>query len=163
MMKKLVGLSAAAACVMFSAQASATSGGFSTTETIAPDPAAANYCETLNNNVTIQLSKGVFAAYNCNTAGTSFAAATCHGTGTNKSQTVVCSYVQDASTLQWSTDTSSQCPAYVSGMTEADRTVTFQGRIGFKGSSSGGSVGAAQIDGTTCDLNAAASLVPNPF
>jgi hypothetical protein len=162
MMKKLVGLSAAAMCVMFSAQVSATSASFAITSTITPDPAGTNYCETLSNNVTIQLSKDVYAAYNCAAAGTSFAAAACHANGTNKQQTITCVYTQDSSTLQWSTSTSSQCPAY-DPAAGASVPVTFQGRIGFKGSSSGGSVSAAQIDGTTCDGTAALGLVPNPY
>ena len=166
MMKKLLPLSAVAIGVMFSAQAAASSGSIADSASLTPDTAGGtNICEALSNNVTIQVSAGVVASWNC--SDTSFTAATCHTTGTNKQQTITCSYQQDkdASGVLISgsyTASANECPAY-DGTGTLPTKATFFGRIAYKGTSAGGKVAPTQMyNQTTCNLTTIQTLTPTP-
>ena len=166
MMKKLLPLTAIAIGALFSAQASASTGSIASTATITPDTTGSNpnLCEALSNDITVQISDGVVAAWNCST--TSFTAATCHTTGTNKQQTIDCTYTEDkddsGNGLGTYTASSVNCPTYT-GTGEAPTSASFQGRIGFKGSSAGGRVAAVELaDTTVCTTSTVETLVPTP-
>lgn len=162
MMKKLLPLSAVAIGIMFSAQASATTGAIAASSTLTPDPAGANVCEALSGNITVQLSDGVNAAWNC--GDTYFLAATCHTSGTNKQQTISCSYTQDVDSSgnpisgQYS-KSAEVCPDYT-GDGAAPTKATFFGRVGFRGTSYGGSVATTQLyNETVCSTTSIQTLV----
>lgn len=159
MMKKLLPLAALAIGVLFSAQASATAGAIAASATLGP--VGTNTCEALANNVTIQLSNGVVAGWDC--SNTDFYAGTCHTTGTNKQQTITCTYTQDASDKsKWIPD-SVVCPAYDATAGSVVKA-TFAGRVGFKGNSLGGSVSAQQLgtDTTVCDIDTVTTFSARP-
>lgn len=143
----LIGISGAA-------NAQSTSAALGQTGQITPDD-----CAALGNNVTIQLSNGVVAAYRC-TANT-FVAATCHSNGTNKQQTIPCTYTQDTdedgNLLDTWTASSAQCPGY--DPADTAESATFNGRIGFRGGSGGGSVGPVELADPTCSTTTVITLV----
>lgn len=161
MMKKLLPLSVLAIGTLFSAQASAASGATGASTIVLTPIAGVNQCETMSNNVTIQLSKGVVAAWNC--APSSFRAGTCHTTGTNKQQTITCNYSFDATASAW-VPSSAVCPAYDPAAGSSVQA-TFAGRVGFTGSSQGGSVTAVQLGTgvTVCDTTTVLQMIPNAF
>ena len=154
MMKKLLPLSAVAIGVMFSAQASASSGAISASSTLTPDTTGGtNVCEALSGNITVQISDGVVAGWTC--GDTYFIAATCHSTGTNKQQTISCTYTQDVDSsgnpISGQFSKSAEVCADYDGSGTAPTKATFFGRVGFRGTSFGGSVATTQLyNQTTC-------------
>jgi hypothetical protein len=156
MLKNITRLSLIAG-VMISGSAMATNfGSASTSSSVSISPAN---CTALNNNVTIQLSKGVFAAYDCNAA--TVLAGTCHSAGTYKQQTVSCSYTVNITSAGVSVSKSSPgCADWDgSGSAPVGNTDTFNGRLGFRGGSGGGTVGQINLESATCDGNAIDSKV----
>lgn len=147
---------AAFAIVTLAAGSQAYAGNFSGpgTTTISPASGATQNCSALSNDISVQLSNNVFAGYTC--TGNTFTAATCHSAGTNKSQTIPCTYTpvygnpQDPSEVTAYTPSASQCPARAPGQDVTPTTATFVGRVAFRGSSGGGTVGAVDLGGT-CD------------
>jgi hypothetical protein len=157
MMKKLFSVSAVAAGVMLSGQALATTAAIANSETLTPA-----HCPALANNVTIQISKDVVAGFNCGNY--SFAAATCHKTGTNKAQTVTAQF--------WDDDGDPLTPMVVKdGYTNCSDTdavpdgivdvCSFNGRVGFRGTSAGGQVGAVPLGDTPCSTIGVVTMVPD--
>jgi hypothetical protein len=110
-------------------------------------------CPALNNDVTIQLSKGVFAAYACSTSTVN--AGACHTTGTNKSQTIGCSYTvtyDSAGSISGSDPSSTGCAAWDGfGSAPTGNTDTFTGRLGYRGGSGGGTVSQVELGSAACD------------
>lgn len=158
MFKNIARLSVVAGLMMSS---SAMAGSFgaadsSTTASILP-----SQCTALSNNVKIQLSKGVFAAYAC--SDTSVNAGTCHATGTLKEQTVGCSYTAtfDSSGLPTgSIKSDPSCPDWDgSGSAPTNLTGTFNGRLAFVGGSGGGTVGSYNLLNRVCSAQAIDDLV----
>jgi len=120
------------------------------TTTISPAPGATQSCTALSNDISVQLSNNVNAGYTC--SGNEFVAATCHSAGTNKSQTIPCTYtpVMEDGNIVGYTPSASQCPSRAVGQDVSPTTATFVGRVAFIGSSGGGTVGAADLGGN-CD------------
>lgn len=142
MIKKLLTVSAVAALAVLSSQAQAAATAITDSSTITQTD-----CSALANNVKVELSENVVAAYNCDDW--SFVAATCHTNGTNKSQTVAAQYDASSNLLPGYTgcDASGQC--------------TFVGRIGFRGWSQGGRVGAVPMGDSTCSSTGLVDLTPD--
>ena len=150
MIKKLLTLSAVIAGVMMSGQVLAATAAISTSTTVTP-----THCPALANNITVQVSKDVMAGFNCGQF--SYAAATCHATGTNKPQTVVAVYdltVTPNVLLAGYTNCSTNATTGV-------ETCSFNGRVGFRGTSAGGSVGAAPLGDLACNTTNVVTLVPD--
>lgn len=156
MTKKLLYVLAIAAGSMLTTQAYSAPIAVGGTTTITPD---ATDCPVLDNNVKVQLSDGVVAAYNCTT--TSFQAGACHNQGTNKEQTVDCSYkeVDDGTGVLTYPANSAGCPAWDGTGTAPVATDTFTGRVGFAGASGGGTVSQANLEATICDTTTVVNLV----
>lgn len=165
MMKKLLTLSAITLAAVASAQVSAAPLNLPGSGVITP---VTGDCPALDNNITVQVSKDVYAVYNCTTV--SFQAATCHGAGTNKTTTQTCDWDE-----VFDVDGNSQIPpVYEPNFTACgtDPTATaedgsalkieYTGRIGFKGTSGGGTVGQSELTETTCDTTTALTMVPDP-
>lgn len=158
MMKKIIPLAAMTLAALISGQAFAGNFAGPGATTLSPAPGHAQPCAALSNDVAIQLSKGVYAGYTCDING--FNAATCHETGTNKSQTVACTYTllgtegcfigtDDPACYGASDD---QCPAWdPTPDAEQATQVTFIGRLAYQGASGGGTVGPVNLRGDTCD------------
>ncbi|MCK9532050.1 MAG: hypothetical protein M0R77_16020 [Gammaproteobacteria bacterium] len=113
-------------------------------------------CAALANDVSIQLSQGVVAAYECTPL--SLKAATCHTKGSNKEQTHNCIYTQDQdedgvplAPESWTASAPGVCPAYSDTLTEEQKKVTFTGPLAYGGKSGGGSVGPRQLLEKKCD------------
>lgn len=155
MMKKIVSISAVAATLMLSGQALAATGVLESTGTV-----TAVECDALSNDVTVQLSKNVNAAWGCTAI--QYSAATCHINGTNKSQTLTCSYTKNTATDGTVTYTAngSTCPTWDGQGTAPVKTFTYVGRVGFTGGSGGGSVGSAELTAATCDKTTVTKLIP---
>lgn len=163
MMKKLLTLSVIAMSAMLSAQANAAAVATNTSTQLTP-----TNCGALANNVQIQLSSGVVAAYNCDA--TSFVAAACHTSGTDKVQTVACVYVPDTavpcadSTCQVPQTGYTGCPAAstvaVAPGDPAFPTAQFDGRVSFGGGSGGGRVGLIPLGDSPCDATGILDAVP---
>lgn len=143
------------AVVALAAGSQAYAGNFSGpgTTTISPAAGATQTCSALSNDISVQLSNNVIAGYTC--TGNSFTAATCHSAGTNKSQTIPCTYTpvmgavgspQEGEIVSY-TASASQCPARTVGQDVSPTTATFVGRVAFRGSSGGGTVGAVDLGG----------------
>lgn len=141
------------AVVALAAGSQAYAGNFAGpgTTTISPATGATQNCTALSNDISVQLSNNVLAGYTC--TGNAFVAATCHSAGTNKSQTIPCTYtpVLDGNgDVTGYTASASQCPARTVGQDVSPTTATFVGRVAFRGSSGGGTVGAVDLGGA-CD------------
>ena len=153
MLKKILPLTTILCAATLSGQVFAGNFAGPGATTVSPATGATNYCESLSNDVKIQLSKDVFAGYTCPSA-SSFNVAVCHATGTNKSQTVSCTYTAvdiDATPVVY-TKSDDQCPDYDSTAGAVQATnVTFDGRVAFQGASGGGTVSSVNLRGTTCD------------
>lgn len=146
MIKKITSLSTIVAGIMMSGQVMAGAANLAASTTLTP-----THCPALANNITVQLSKDVVAGFNCGT--TSFVAATCHKTGTNKAQTVAPVWVDDGS----GTGTMKIQDGY-SNCTDTDNdgtedSCTFTGRVAFRGDSLGGSVAATPLGDDTVACN----------
>lgn len=155
MMKKLFPFATVAAGVMLSGQVFAATATIGGSTTLSP-----THCPVLSNNITVQLSSDVVAGFNCGQ--TSFVAAACHKTGTNKAQTVPAKLYDDDGDA---TTPMVPEPGY-SNCTDTDNDGTldscsFNGRVGFRGNSQGGKVGAAELGDTACNATGVATLVPD--
>ncbi|WP_141019776.1 hypothetical protein [Azoarcus sp. DD4] len=108
-------------------------------------------CSLLRDRVTVNLSSGVVAAYNCDTTDNMIGVAACHTAGSQKPQTIECASTPDAQGNPVWNDAS--CPAVA---TDPPATFTIQGRRVFTGSSAGGNVAAGNLDSDTCNQSALA-------
>ncbi len=148
MMKKLI---LVAAGLMFSTLANATAIGFGASRTI-----TATNCPALDNDVEVQLSKDVKAAYNCDA--TSFVAAACHANGTNKTQTLTCVYITDPNDATQKIPFGgyadiSACAGYpVATPPNPTPTASYTGRVAFGAASGGGTVGAVPFPRNECTV-----------
>lgn len=149
MLKNIARLSLVAGVMLSS---SAMAGSFGDTNAGSSNEITPINCIALNNNVTIQLSKGVYGAYTCGT--NNITAATCHTSGTNKSQTVGCSYTvtyDSSDNITGSVASAADCPAWDgSGSAPTNNTGTFTGRLAFIGGSGGGTVHQIELGSDSC-------------
>ena len=158
MLKNISRLSLVAAVMLSSNAMAGTFGSAtaSTTNTVTPIA-----CIALNNDVTIQMSKGVFASYTCGT--NNITAALCHSSGTNKSQTIGCSYTvtyDSSDVITGSIPSSSGCAAWDgSGSAPTGNTDTFSGRLAYVGGSGGGSVSQNELGIVSCTEAALTTLI----
>lgn len=151
MMKKLLPLTTLVAGALLSGQALAAGANITSGNAITPID-----CAALDNNVTVQLSKNVYAGYTCNLAGTALRAGTCHSSGTNKETTQTCTWtseIVDGVTIYTPNFTACGTTPDPVDATAATQ-VTATGRVGFRGASGGGTVGPAELGSTNCDADA---------
>lgn len=142
MKKNLLALFAASAVVfsssLFAAPAAIESGeAITTTE-----------CAILGDTVRLNLSKGVFGAYNCDEARNAINVGACHTTG-SRSTTLTCAQIgvnEDGDAVY----NDAQCSAANAG---ENVTVASPSYRGFRASSTGGTVGAQSLS-ANCDENA---------
>ena len=112
-----------------------------------------NNCTALANDVTIQLSENVFAAYDCGPG--SVVAGACSSTGTNKSQDFDCTYTSAVDPA----DSNLMVGIYPDGCAAWDpntqnsptgEVYTNTGRVAFVGSAGGGTVGVFGMGTAVC-------------
>lgn len=158
MINKIIPLSFIAGVMLSGSALAANFGNADTSTTAEITP---TQCTALNNNVTIQLSKGVFAAYACSP--TSVNAGACSAIGTFKSQTIGCSYTatfDSSGQPTGSIKSSAQCADWDgSGSTPTGVTATFNGRLAFVGGSGGGTVGQYELGDPVCSGTSIDALV----
>lgn len=157
------------AVVALAAGSQAYAGNFSGpgTTTISPAPGATQSCAALSNDISVQLSNNVIAGFTC-TGTSAFTAATCHSAGTNKSQTIPCTYTPvmgavgsaDEGNIVSYNASASQCPARAVGDDVSPTTATFVGRVAFRGSSGGGTVGAIDLGGACTGATVEGTTAP---
>jgi hypothetical protein len=167
MLKKSITCSFAIVALAIGSQAYAGSFSGPGATTVSPASGAAQVCTSLTNDITVQLSNGINAGFDCSGGG--FRAATCAVAGTNKSQTIPCTYTPvteqddpdcvpgdgvtcDSSTIGY-TASDDQCPARTVGQNVDPTTATFVGRVGFLGAGGGGTVGAVNLRGACTTAN----------
>jgi len=157
-MKKLISLFA----IIGSLAMSATAMAVDTPTAIASSTTISNVtdCSVLSNDVTVQLSDGVVAAYDCNASPDSVIAGACHTSGTNKSQDFDCTYTSSTdgsgNTIYLTAD---GCPAWDGTGSEPVATYTNSGVVGFVGGSGGGSVTTQGMGVTSCDTTTVVDLI----
>ncbi|WP_341782093.1 hypothetical protein [Ectopseudomonas mendocina] len=149
MKKNLLALFAASAVVfsssLFAAPTAIESGeAITTTE-----------CAILGETVRLNLSKGVYGAYNCDETRNAINVGACHETG-SRSTSLTCAQIGiDANDDPVYND--SQCNASNAGQVV---TVTSPSYRGFRASSTGGTVGAQSLS-ANCDENAPTGQLVN--
>ena len=159
MINKYIPYTFAVIAIFFGSYAHAGSFSGPGATTLSPAAGATQSCATLTNDISIQLSAGVHAGYTCTL--NTFNAATCHESGTNKSQTINCTYTAEVDVddiIIGYTPSDDQCPARAVGEDVTPTTATFVGRIAFQGASGGGTVSPVNLRGNTCDGPTAESL-----
>ena len=158
MLKNIARLSIVAAAVL---STNAMAGNFGSATASTSNTVTPINCIALNNDVTIQLSKGVFAAYTCGT--NNLTAGVCHSSGTNKSQTIGCSYTvtyDSSDVITGSIPSSNGCAAWDgSGSAPTGNTDTFTGRLAYVGGSGGGSVSQNELGNASCTTGALDTLL----
>lgn len=152
MMKKLLPFGAAAFGLIISAQANAAAVAIVGNS----NPLSPVECSALDNNITVQLSKGVIGAYNCDNL--SFIAATCHTAGSNKTQTLECLYDDSDQPLTGYNG----CGA-PSGDADNPTMQQFTGRLAYNGGSDGGRVTVAPLAGNDCDAAGIVTVTPDDY
>lgn len=142
-MKKLISI------LIFAGLATATGVASAAATLIASGtPIETTACTLLRDRVTVNLSNGVIATYNCDTTDNMIGVAACHTSGSQKPQTIACASTPDANGDPVWNDAS---------CTAATDTFVIQGRRVFTGSSAGGNVAAGNLNSDTCDQSALAA------
>ena len=113
-------------------------------------PITEDDCELLRDRVTINLSSQVVMSYNCNVADNVISVAACHPGGSQKPMTVDCTAIgsNPDGTPIWNDES---CPAVA---TDPATTVEIEGRRVFFGSSTGGTIGAGNLNADVCTTGA---------
>lgn len=114
-------------------------------------------CSILRDRVTVNTSNGVTLVYNCLTASSKVNVGACHSSGSAKPTQVDCVAV--------GTDPDTNDPIYNGADCTAEgvnadpkQKTSIDGRRGYTGSTTGGSVGAASLNATTCTAAALGAL-----
>lgn len=111
-------------------------------------------CTILGDSVRLNLSKGVYGAYNCDETRNAINVGACHETG-SRSTTLVCAQIGvDNNNAPVYND--AQCTAANAGQTV---TVANPSYRGFRASSTGGTVGAQSLSANCTDAAPTAQLV----
>jgi hypothetical protein len=117
-------------------------------------------CPTISTPITINTSSGVNGAYSCNVVGNAAAVALCHSAGSRQARVVGCVLLDDPDGEADSGDevynNAGACPA--GDGTAQDGEFTIVDFRGFVASTTGGGVGASQLDGACTDTSADALL-----
>lgn len=112
-------------------------------------------CSLLRDRVTVNLSNGVTGVYNCITATTKVNVGACHTSGSQKPTDITCVVTGDNN----GTPTFNDSSCTVAGQsTTPKQTFSIAGRRGYTGSTTGGSVGATNLNSTTCTTAALGAL-----
>lgn len=102
-------------------------------------------CSILRDRVTVNVSAGVTAEYNCDTVNNVIRVGACHAAGSQKPTEVAC--VGTEVTTAEGTTTEYNGPGCTGA---AGEMTTIEGRRVFTGRSTGGGVAAGSLDATTC-------------
>ena len=113
-------------------------------------------CSILRDRVTVNLSTNVTMAYNCITAANKVNLAACHSAGSQKPTNVPCTSVGEDDNGDPIYNGSNCTAAGVSATPPMQTEI--QGRRAFVASTTGGSVGTASLNSTTCDMAAIGGL-----
>ncbi|GEM_PF-1268744 len=114
-------------------------------------------CSVLRDRVTVNLSNGVTMVYNCITASTKVNVAACHSAGSQKPTQVDCVVTGTAADGTTPVYNGSDCTA-AGQLTDPKQKTMIDGRRGFTGSTTGGSVGATSLKSANCDVTALGGL-----
>jgi len=148
MKKNLLALFAASAVVFASSAMAAP------TKIVSGDPITTTQCAILGDTVRLNLSKGVWGAYNCDEALNAINVGACHETG-SRSTSLTCAQVGvDANGDATYND--SQCTSANVGEVVEVASPSYRG---FRASSTGGTVGAQSLSSNCTDGVPAAQLV----
>lgn len=110
-------------------------------------------CSLLADDVTPSLSNGVLGSYNCKTGlNSTVLIATCHTNGRTASRTVETPCVVGANAANGEVECADPAVSV--------NTATAEGAAIFVGSTSGGAIGPAALDGSVCDAAAVAAKTP---
>jgi hypothetical protein len=113
-------------------------------------------CSLLRDRVTVNLSNGVTAVYNCMVTAVKVNVGACHSSGSQKPTDITCAATgSDANGNPIFNDSS--CTA-AGQLTTPKQTFSISGRRGYTGSTTGGSVSATNLNATTCTTTALGSL-----
>lgn len=113
-------------------------------------------CSILRDRVTVNLSVGTTAIYNCRTALNKINLAACHTAGSTKPTPVPC-VVTGQDQQGNPTYNGANCTAAGVAATPV-QTTNIDGRRGYVASTTGGSVGASSLNSTTCTTAALGAL-----
>lgn len=112
-------------------------------------------CSILRDRVTVNTSNGVTLVYNCITASNKVNLGACHASGSAKPTQVDCVAVGDVDGEP--VYNGADCTAEGVAADPKQKT-SIEGRRGYTGSTTGGSVGAASLNSETCDVAALSAL-----
>lgn len=112
-------------------------------------------CSILRDRVTVNTSNGVTLVYNCLTASNKVNVGACHTAGSAKPTQVDCAAVGDNNGTP--IYNGANCTAEGVAATPKMKT-EIEGRRGYTGSTTGGSVGAASLNSTDCTTAALGGL-----
>lgn len=149
-MKKII------ASAVFSALAFASTGSIAAPQALVSNasiPAAD--CDILAEDVRIALSNSVLGAWNCVDAQNSILMATCHTSGRKASRTIDVPCDADPATPAPLCDGSGGAGATFNRVTNSGVAI-------FVGSTGGGQLGPAPLDGSECNAGDLAAKVPDP-
>ncbi len=123
------------------------------------DTTAATGCSLLSEQVTINLSNGVFGSYACNTVANVIGVAACHPTGRKGDVSVPCDPVATAETAPGAGDAYTPpagCALRANPANANDGVMTVRGGLAFTASSRGGRVQGASAANCVTGGNATA-------
>lgn len=149
-MKKIIGSVALAALACTSMNAIAAPVAI-----VSNDQIAVADCALLAEDVRIALSTSVLAARNCVVANNAILMATCHTSGRKASRTVEVPCDADDNTPAPVCDGSGGAGATVNRVTNTGAAI-------FVGSTAGGQLGPAALDGSECVAGSLTAKVPDP-
>lgn len=113
-------------------------------------------CSLLKDRVTVNTSSGVILAYNCKLAAVKINVGACHASGSAKPGNITCVATGvDLNNNPVFNDAS--CTA-AGQLTNPKQTFIADGRRGFVGSTTGGSIGGTDLNSQSCTLAAVSAL-----
>ena len=150
-MKKIISVLLVAGGIGVSFGAHAEALNASSATTIGPEGGSAPAtCVLLGENVTINLSRAVHGAYECDEATNAIKIATCHETGSRKATVVNCTAQGEEPNITYTPE----------GCTAETPSIEITDYRGFNANSRGGGVGTAQLGGS-CEDSTVEAILPN--
>lgn len=113
-------------------------------------------CSILRDRVTVNTSNGVTLVYNCLTASSKVNLGACHASGSQKPTAIPCVVTGDDGNGN-PTYNGANCNAAGQQATPV-QTTEIDGRRGYTGSTTGGSVGQTNLNSETCTVSALGAL-----